>query len=56
MVLVFPAVGLPVEGTAMLFAVDWLLDRFRTTVNAWGDVVGAAVVDRLEKEGYLAGG
>jgi len=30
-----------------LLAVDWFLDRFRTTVNVWGDSVGAAVVDRL---------
>lgn len=54
MVIVLTAVGLPVEGTAMLFAVDWLLDRFRTAVNVWGDAVGAAVIDRMEKEGYLA--
>ncbi|UCH79521.1 MAG: cation:dicarboxylase symporter family transporter, partial [Candidatus Coatesbacteria bacterium] len=29
-------------------AIDWFLDRCRTTVNVWGDSVGAAVVDRLE--------
>lgn len=54
MVIVLTAVGLPVEGTAMLFTIDWLLDRFRTAVNVWGDAVGAAVVDRMEKQGYLA--
>jgi Na+/H+-dicarboxylate symporter len=47
MVIVLTAVGLPLEGIALLLAVDWFLDRFRTTVNVWGDCVGAAVVDRL---------
>lgn len=49
MVLVLSAVGLPLEGTALILGVDWFLDRCRTTVNVWGDAVGAAVVDRLEK-------
>ncbi len=47
LVIVLEAVGLPLEGIALLLAVDWFLDRFRTTVNVWGDSVGAAVVDRL---------
>jgi solute carrier family 1 (neuronal/epithelial high affinity glutamate transporter), member 1 len=46
MVMVLKAVGLPLEGIGLILAVDWLLDRFRTTVNVWGDSVGAAVVDR----------
>ncbi len=45
MVIVLKAVGLPLEGISAILAVDWLLDRFRTTVNVWGDAVGAAVVD-----------
>jgi len=45
MVLVLQAVGLPLEGISAILAVDWLLDRCRTTVNVWGDTVGAAVVD-----------
>lgn len=47
MVIVLTAVGLPLEGIALLLAVDWFLDRFRTTVNVWGDSVGAAVINRL---------
>lgn len=47
MVIVLTAVGLPLEGIALLLAVDWFLDRFRTTVNIWGDSVGAAVIARL---------
>lgn len=49
MVLVLKAVGLPVEGIGLILAIDWLLDRFRTTVNVWGDCIGAAVIDRLER-------
>lgn len=49
MVIVLNATGLPLEGVAMLLSIDWLLDRFRTTVNVWGDAVGAAVVDRFEE-------
>lgn len=47
LILVLNAVGLPLEGIGLLIAVDWFLDRFRTTVNVWGDSVGAAVIDRL---------
>lgn len=46
MVVVLQAVGLPLEGLGLLLAIDWLIDRFRTAVNVWGDAVGAAVVDR----------
>ena len=47
MVLVLQAVGLPLEGIGAILAVDWFLDRFRTSVNVWGDAVGAAVVARV---------
>ncbi|MEQ9619159.1 MAG: dicarboxylate/amino acid:cation symporter [Deltaproteobacteria bacterium] len=48
MVLVLKAVGLPMEGIGLILAIDWLLDRFRTTINVWGDCIGAAVIDRFE--------
>lgn len=48
MVIVLKAVGLPLEGIGLLLAVDWFLDRCRTTVNVWGDAVGAAIIDRVE--------
>lgn len=47
MVVVLKAVGLPLEGIGLLLAVDWLLDRFRTATNVWGDAVGAAIIDRV---------
>ncbi len=48
MVLVLRSVGLPLEGIGVILTIDWFLDRCRTTVNTWGDVVGAAVIDRYE--------
>ena len=42
------AVGLPLEGISLLLVIDWFLDRCRTTVNVWGDAVGAAVIERPE--------
>ncbi|MFC1607416.1 dicarboxylate/amino acid:cation symporter [Candidatus Latescibacterota bacterium] len=50
LVMVLKSVGLPVEGIGMILSIDWFIDRCRTTVNSWGDVVGATVIDRLEKE------
>ena len=48
MVIVLNAVGLPIEGITLILVIDWFLDRCRTTVNVWGDAVGAAVVEQLE--------
>jgi len=45
MVIVLEAVGLPLEGISLILAVDWFLDRCRTSVNVWGDATAAAVVD-----------
>ena len=55
MVMVLQSVGLPLEGIGMLLSIDWFLDRCRTTVNVWGDSIGAAVVDKLEEK-YVEGG
>lgn len=51
MVIVLHAVNLPIEGISLILVIDWFLDRCRTTVNVWGDTVGAAVVHNLEGEG-----
>ncbi len=50
MVMVLQSVGLPLEGIGMLLSVDWFLDRCRTTINVWGDSIGASVVDTLEEK------
>lgn len=49
MVMVLESVGLPIEGIASILAIDWFLDRFRTTVNVWGDSVGAAVIAQTKE-------
>jgi solute carrier family 1 (high affinity glutamate transporter) protein 1 len=43
---VLKAVDLPVEGIGLILVIDWFLDRCRTTINVWGDCVGAAIIDR----------
>lgn len=48
LILVLEAVGLPLEGIALLLAVDRLLDMFRTTLNLWGDCVTTVVVAYFE--------
>jgi Na+/H+-dicarboxylate symporter len=48
MSIILNAVGLPLEGVAIILAVDRILDMFRTTVNVFSDSVGSVVISRLE--------
>jgi Na+/H+-dicarboxylate symporter len=50
MVIVLNAVGLPVEDAALIFVIDWLIDRFRTAINVLGDAFGAGIVSHLSKQ------
>jgi len=50
MLIVLNAAGLPVEAIGLILMVDWLLDRFRTAVNCFGDSVGAAIVDEYMED------
>ena len=50
MTLVFTAVGLPTEYIALLLAVDWFLDRCRTTINVLGDVNISCLLDGRTKQ------
>ena len=57
MLTILSALGLPLEGAALLLAVDRPLDMMRTVVNVWSDSCGAAVIARTEgEEGPLAAG
>tara|TARA_R110002096_G_scaffold416576_2_gene619423 strand:+ start:263609 stop:264814 length:1206 start_codon:yes stop_codon:yes gene_type:complete len=47
--MLFSIVGIPAEGFGLILGVDWFLDRARTTLNVWGDLVGAAILDRFMK-------
>ena len=48
LMMVLGMVGVPVEGIAIVLGTDRLLDMCRTVVNVTGDMVTAAVVDRVE--------
>ncbi|XP_074553440.1 solute carrier family 1 member 9 [Halichoeres trimaculatus] len=50
MLLILTAVGLPTQDISLLIAVDWLLDRMRTSINVVGDSFGAGIVAHLSKE------
>ncbi|XP_074594270.1 excitatory amino acid transporter-like [Brevipalpus obovatus] len=50
MVLVLSALGLPSDDVSMIIAVDWFLDRLRTSINVLGDAYGAGIVYHLSKE------
>lgn len=49
MVLVFETVGLPISYISTLLAVDWFLDRCRTTLNVMGDITVSCLLDGKRK-------
>jgi Na+/H+-dicarboxylate symporter len=49
MTLVFSAVGLPLEGIALILVVDRFLDMLRTATNVWGDLIGTRIIDKIVK-------
>ena len=54
MLIVLNAAGLPTTYLPLILPVDWLLDRFRTATNAFGDSVGSAVVEQTFPKEQLA--
>ncbi|XP_030624249.1 solute carrier family 1 member 3b isoform X4 [Chanos chanos] len=50
MVIVLTSVGLPTDDITLIIAVDWFLDRLRTTTNVLGDSIGAGIVEFLSKD------
>jgi Na+/H+-dicarboxylate symporter len=48
--LVLTAIGIPVEGIALILGVDRILDMFRTATNVAGDSAATAFMARLEGE------
>ncbi|MDY0201318.1 MAG: dicarboxylate/amino acid:cation symporter [Bacteroidales bacterium] len=50
LIIVLNAVGLPVEGLALILAVDRPLDMLRTVLNVTGDAMVATIVAKTERE------
>ncbi len=50
LVIVLQQVGIPLEGIALILAVDRLLDMFRTTVNVTSDATAAVIVAATENQ------
>jgi proton glutamate symport protein len=49
LIIVLNSVGLPVEGLALILAIDRPLDMLRTVLNVTGDAMVAAIVAKSEK-------
>jgi hypothetical protein len=50
MLIVLSAIDAPIRDVSLLWAVDWFVDRCRTTNNMLGDAYGAAIVEALSKK------
>jgi Na+/H+-dicarboxylate symporter len=50
MVIIFRAIGVPIELAALLWAVDRPLDMSRTVVNIWSDTMGTVTIAHTEGE------
>ncbi len=50
MLLVLTAIDVPYQDVSLLWAIDWFVDRCRTTNNLLGDCYGAAVVEALSRD------
>lgn len=48
--MIMSVIGIPVEAFGLILAVDWFLDRAHTTLNVWGDLMAAAVMDKFFPE------
>merc|ERR1719460_2292311 len=50
MLICLAAIDAPYQDVSPLWAVDWFVDRCRTTNNMLGDAYGAAIVEALSKK------
>ncbi|MCU4415323.1 dicarboxylate/amino acid:cation symporter [Acinetobacter sp. WU_MDCI_Axc73] len=48
--LILTMVGLPAEAIGLILVTDRILDMFRTSVNMWGDAIGATIIGHSEGE------
>ncbi|KAG4071065.1 hypothetical protein HA402_006851 [Bradysia odoriphaga] len=50
LLVILTTVNVDVRNISLLFAVDWMLDRCRTTSNVIGDCFAAAVLEKISKK------
>ncbi|XP_072761087.1 excitatory amino acid transporter 3 [Anoplolepis gracilipes] len=50
LIMVLNSIGVPVEDVTLIIAIDWFVDRFRTTINIIGDALGASIISRFCKD------
>jgi Na+/H+-dicarboxylate symporter len=50
LIIVLNSIGLPVEGLALILAIDRPLDMLRTVLNVTGDAMIATIVAKTERE------
>jgi Na+/H+-dicarboxylate symporter len=50
MVIIFKAIGVPIELASLLWAIDRPLDMSRTMVNIWSDTMGTVAIAHTENE------
>jgi Na+/H+-dicarboxylate symporter len=44
--MILTAIGVPIEGTAIILGIDRMLDMLRTTVNLWGNATASLVITK----------
>ncbi|KAF3425381.1 hypothetical protein E2986_14024, partial [Frieseomelitta varia] len=50
LIMVLNSVGVPVEDVSLIIAIDWFVDRFRTTLNIIADALGAGIISHYYKK------
>ena len=50
MIMILNTLGIPADRVTYIIVVDWLIDRFRTAVNVFGDGVGAVITQQWTKK------
>ncbi|KAL0118765.1 hypothetical protein PUN28_009439 [Cardiocondyla obscurior] len=50
LIVVLNSIGVPIEDVAMIIAVDWIIDRFRTIINVIEDALGASIIFHFSKK------
>ncbi|XP_076162781.1 excitatory amino acid transporter 3 [Ptiloglossa arizonensis] len=50
LIMVLNSVGIPVEDVSLIISIDWLVDRFRTTINIIADALGAGIITHYYKK------